>query len=65
MRTPRRRMTLVVSTAAATLVTASLLTAVTTQAAAGCQVAYPYRLDTASSVKSIVTGGAGAGRITV
>ncbi|MEU4398774.1 cellulose binding domain-containing protein [Micromonospora orduensis] len=42
MRTGRRRMTLIASTAAATatLVTASLLTAVTAQAAAGCQVAY-------------------------
>ena len=42
MRTGRRRMTLIATTAAATatLVTAGLLTAVSAQAAAGCQVAY-------------------------
>ncbi|WP_328650432.1 cellulose binding domain-containing protein [Micromonospora sp. NBC_00330] len=42
MRTGRRRMTLIATTAAATatLVTAGLLTSVSAQAAAGCQVAY-------------------------
>ena len=42
MRTGRRRMTLIATTAAATatLVAAGLLTAVSAQAAAGCQVAY-------------------------
>ncbi|MEH1014963.1 hypothetical protein V6U90_17855 [Micromonospora sp. CPCC 206060] len=28
-------------------------------------IPYPYSLDTASNVESIVTGGAGAGRISV
>ncbi|MBM0278572.1 pectate lyase family protein [Micromonospora tarensis] len=42
MRTAQRRMTLIATTAAATaaLVTAGLLTSVSAQAAAGCQVAY-------------------------
>ncbi|MFD6564774.1 cellulose binding domain-containing protein [Micromonospora profundi] len=42
MRTPQRRLTLIATTAAATatLLTAGLLTAVSAQAAAGCQVAY-------------------------
>ncbi len=34
-------------------------------AAASTSIPYPYTLDSASSVKSIVTGGAGAGRISV